>query len=99
MGARLSYLSPRCKILEFSFSPLRHSQEQGTSCHSEMYIVRGVTFNLGGKKMKFCFLVIFSYLSHEPHQKKTCLWGFRPGPTQFGLHSHRRWLEALKFRI
>ena len=26
--------------------------------------------------------------------KKTCLPGFRPGPTQTGLCSHRRWLEA-----
>ena len=30
----------------------------------------------------------------EPHHEKTCLWGFRPGPTQTKLYSHRRWLEA-----
>ena len=30
----------------------------------------------------------------EPRREKTCLWGFRPGLTQTGLHSHRRWLEA-----
>ena len=29
-------------------------------------------------------------LCHE----KTCLWGFRPGPTQTGLYNSRKWLEA-----
>ena len=30
----------------------------------------------------------------QPRSEKTGLWGFRPGPTQTGLYSHRRWLEA-----
>ena len=30
----------------------------------------------------------------EPRCEKTGLLGFRPGPTQTGLYSHRRWLEA-----
>ena len=30
----------------------------------------------------------------EPRCEKTCLWGFRPVPTQTGLYNHRRWLEA-----
>ena len=30
-------------------------------------------------------------------QKKTCLLRFQPGPTQTGLRSHRRWLEALNY--
>ena len=30
----------------------------------------------------------------EPRCEKTCLCGFRPGPTQTGLCSHKRWLEA-----
>ena len=29
-------------------------------------------------------------LSYEPHCEKTGLRGFRPGPTQTGLYSHRR---------
>ena len=29
------------------------------------------------------------YLSFEPHHKKTCLRGLRPGKTQSGLCSHR----------
>ena len=32
--------------------------------------------------------------SFEPRCEKTGLRGFRPGPTQTGLCSHRRWLEA-----
>ena len=31
---------------------------------------------------------------NEPRCEKTGLRGFRPGPTQTGLYSHRRWLEA-----
>ena len=33
-------------------------------------------------------------LVNEPRSEKTGLRGFRPGPTQTGLCSHRRWLEA-----
>ena len=29
----------------------------------------------------------------EPRSEKTGLRGFRPGPIQTGLCSHRRWLE------
>ena len=35
--------------------------------------------------------LLFTY---EPRSDKTGLRGFRPGPTQTGLYSHRRWLEA-----
>ena len=31
---------------------------------------------------------------NEPRCEKTGLRGFRSGPTQTGLYSHRRWLEA-----
>ena len=34
---------------------------------------------------------------YEPRSEKTGLRGFRPGPTQTGLYSHRRWLEAGNF--
>ena len=33
-------------------------------------------------------------LSYEPRCEKTGLRGFRPGPTQTGLYSHRKWLES-----
>ena len=31
---------------------------------------------------------------YKPRCEKTGLRGFGPGPTQTGLYSHRRWLEA-----
>ena len=34
---------------------------------------------------------------HEPVREKTNNLGFRPGLTQIGLYSHRRWLEAENF--
>ena len=34
---------------------------------------------------------------YELRCEKTGLGGFRPGPTQTGLYSHRRWLEAWHF--
>ena len=36
----------------------------------------------------------FEEPTNEPRSEKTGLRGFRPGPTQTGLYSHRRWLEA-----
>ena len=36
-------------------------------------------------------------LYYEPCCEKTGLRGFRPGPTQTGLYSHKRWLEASNF--
>ena len=38
-------------------------------------------------------IICFS-LQYEPRSEKTGLRGFRPGPTQTGLCSYRRWLEA-----
>ena len=38
-------------------------------------------------------IVIDSFI-FEPRCEKTGLRGFRPGPTQTRLYSHRRWLEA-----
>ena len=35
-----------------------------------------------------------AYRLIEPRHEKTGLRGFRPGPTQTSLYSHRRWLEA-----
>ena len=34
---------------------------------------------------------------YEPVHEKTNNLGFRPGPTQTGLYSHRRWIEAENF--
>ena len=42
----------------------------------------------------FPFFVSMQASTLEPRCEKTGLWGFRPGPTQTGLCSHTRWLEA-----
>ena len=36
---------------------------------------------------------------YEPRSEKTGLRGFRPGLTQTGLYSQRKWLEAWNFRF
>ena len=38
--------------------------------------------------------VISIAIINEHHCEKIGLLGFRPGPTQTRLYSHRRWLEA-----
>ena len=38
-----------------------------------------------------------SDIKFEPVREKTYNFGFRPGPTQTELHSHRKWLEAGNF--
>ena len=40
---------------------------------------------------------IASHTFSQPRHDKICLRGFRPGQTQTGLYSDRRWLEALNF--
>ena len=37
------------------------------------------------------------FVTYESRRQKTGLWVFRPGLTQTGLYSHRRWLEAGNF--
>ena len=44
-----------------------------------------------------CRSVAVVSLEYEPHREETGLQGFRPGPTQTGLYSHKRWLEARNF--
>ena len=39
-------------------------------------------------------LNIYTGKLFEPRSEKTGLRGFRQGPTQIRLYSHRRWLEA-----
>ena len=46
-----------------------------------------------------CKLLVLSCKGskYEPVREKTNNLGFRPGPTQTGLYSHRKWLEAGNF--
>ena len=47
------------------------------------------------EKRHIYFNIQIYYIAvNEPRCEKTGLWGFRPGPTQTRLYSHRRWLEA-----
>ena len=48
----------------------------------------GKEYNIGWFSGHF-FSYIFLKL-YEPRSEKTGLCGFRPGPTQTGLYSHRR---------
>ena len=41
-----------------------------------------------------CIFIHETVKLNEPRCEKTGLRGFRPGPTQTGLYSHIRWLEA-----
>ena len=50
--------------------------------------------NLPGRIIVFMYSIYYE-LCHD----KTCLWGSRPGLTQTGLYSHRRWLRGLKCQI
>ena len=40
-----------------------------------------------------CHYLAITFI-YEPRCEKPGLRGFRPGPTQTGLCSHRKWLEA-----
>ena len=56
-----------------------------------------VTSELVARRQPFCpvLLVAMDQISisdgkdRTGNQKKTCIWGFRPGLTQIGLYSHR----------
>ena len=46
------------------------------------------------KMQKIVGILTFTGRLNEPRCVKTGLRGFRRGPTQTGLYSHRGWLEA-----
>ena len=51
-----------------------------------------MTITKTSPKLHAVFFLIIIII--EPRRKKTGLRGFRPGPTQTGLHKHRKELEA-----
>ena len=71
---------------------------------STTFIITGIITCFVPYFKQFELLVIYSIVvggmmgkfsnPNEPRSEKTGLRGFRPGPTQTGLYSHRRWLEA-----
>ena len=44
--------------------------------------------------LDIAFQHVSEFCINEPRCEKTGLRGFRPGPTQTRLYSHRRWLDA-----
>ena len=55
--------------------------------------------NFGFMKQRDCTIYVAKTkalisFAVEPRCEKTGLRGLRPGPTQTGLYSYRRWLEA-----
>ena len=50
--------------------------------------------NVTGRSLNGTGTVYNIKQTNEPRCEKTSLRGFRPGPTQTGLYSQRRWLEA-----
>ena len=48
------------------------------------------------KPKPICSPLFPSWGHNEPCCEKTGLRGFRPGPTQTGPYSHRRWLSRLE---
>ena len=74
--------------LETRDSTVKSAKHKGTDQPVWMSSRFAPLFFAYGKKQ------VFSHLSFEPRCEKTCLRCFRPGPTQTGLYSHRKWLEA-----
>ena len=59
-------------------------------------ILRSMTLAYAMLVLSQCGSVLYNRI-FEPRSEKTGLRGFRPGPTQTGLYSYRRWLEASNF--
>ena len=62
--------------------------------HIEVFFYSNQEFN-GRYIISASFLM--GWLIFEPHSEKNDLRDFRPGLTQTGLYSHRRWLDAGNF--
>ena len=56
---------------------------------ADRIIVNSEDSDVANMYQKCCFVTLI-----EPRCEKTGLRGFRPGPTQTGLRSHRTWLKA-----
>ena len=69
--------------------------ELGGKCPHMQFLGRGQMCEGANVRLPFkCYKERKVQSSYEPRSEKTGLRGFRPGPTQTGLYSHRRWLEA-----
>ena len=69
------------------------SIEQMSFSDSRRAIVSYLHTNVHYVMVNYLFNGLNPLVTYEPRHEKTCLRGFRPGPIQTGLYSHR-WLEA-----
>ena len=67
-------------------SPASKENFESSFSHDEAHIKAAF---MQGIQLMYINLKLF-----EPRREKTGLRGFRPGQTQTGLYSYRRWLEA-----
>ena len=77
----------------------KHKQNVVCSLHRENFLNCSIFFSLALiasdlTRIPYSKLYSRAHLVFEPRCEKTGLRGFRPGPTQTGLYSHKRWLEA-----
>ena len=63
----------------------------GKTMFDRYYCINSTNHCENGENIGALYILTSSYI--EPRSEKTGLRGFRPGPTQTGLCSHRRWLE------
>ena len=85
---------PTSELLVFTFIVpglclLSHLLVKYDKC--ALYIRRSILTILTSLGIVIHFVCIEKY---EPRYEKIGLRGFRPGPTQTRLYSHRRWLET-----
>ena len=84
----------------------RFSRLVGLSNHHKIIVINTYFWSNRSKsfdkvQIRICPFHVLDYHSsmnaigvYETRCEKIGLRGFRPGPTQTGLYSHRRWLEA-----
>ena len=86
----------------FNFLPERHERQWTApwwrrGIYSDIYNFSAVWDILLKLYRSMQRTLMFYLWKYEPRRQKTGLRGFRPGPLQIRLYSHRRWLETGNF--
>ena len=90
MAVSLKFLKMKLEV--FFYLDVANQKHTYQTVHKDRMIC---TFVVGlGLKQAFPYQDSLRFLPNEPRCEKTGLRGFRPGLTQTGLYSHRRWLET-----
>ena len=77
--------------------PLKLGHEKSCLLAHTYTIMKGLNEAVHTQSLVNIIVVFCSAGLIEPRHDKTCLRGYRPGPTQSGLYTHRRWRGSLKF--